>query len=122
MSYMSDIWKNIGVITPIVIFFVLQTGTAIWWASNVTGDLKNLNSRMDDYCARMDAKTADRFTKTEAVQWFALRDSRIDSLSSKVDNEITHISTSIREVKNEVARMNDKLDSFLYRELDKKKR
>jgi hypothetical protein len=84
-----DIFK---IITPIVIFLIVQLIAGIWWASRITALIEVLTKSVDNLTGMVRNHDKDLFTRTQAAAEFTKRDVRIDACFEKVDenrNKIT---------------------------------
>ena len=71
-------WLTSNVLTSILIFLVIQFGTAIWWASKMTADLGYVQKMLIN-------SDRDRYTKNDAEKDFAARDVYISGNSRRIE-------------------------------------
>jgi hypothetical protein len=75
-----------GAIVSIVIFLIVQLGTAIWWASKVSATLGFIAaglSRVEQCTSGMDDKY---LRKTDAAEKHAVMEKSIEAIWKRLDN------------------------------------
>lgn len=74
-----DAWHSNRKVPLALIFAILiQSFSGIWWAAKIDERVENLN-------AQVVSTTADRFYKSEALQYFALRDVEIANNRKQIE-------------------------------------
>jgi len=100
-------WRKWGVISSIVIFFLFQSGGAIWWASNVNAKMVNIQDKLRE-------RTKDRYYKEEANKDFAIRDVKISALEERMVFTEKHLFDSISDLKESIKRIEVKMDTYIF--------
>ena len=78
---------------PVIVFAVIHTTAAVWWASRIEERLQSLPE--------------------DRQREFMLRDERISSLDRKMDTMERVLTGSMSEVKSSVMRIETKIDRYV---------
>jgi len=73
---------------PVYAFLIVQTAGATYWAGGMSSDMQQ--------------KTNDRFHKSEAVQWFNVRDAKILGIERRIDELNSQVESDLKEIKDDL--------------------
>jgi len=103
-------WRKYSVITTIVLFFLIQLGGGIRWASLISRDVQNISTRLEE-------KTQDRYHRAEALADFALRDSNIKHNTEKIKLLYDSYKMDMGDIKSSLTRLEDKISNYLLEDI-----
>lgn len=102
-------WKRAGVVVTVILFFVVQLGGGIWWASNLSTDTKAIKESM----TKMEVQMKDSYTKREVEAQLEIRDARITATMDKVNTLANQYRADFGDLKNMVSRVENKIDDYI---------
>ena len=117
MTTTKDI--NLGTLLPLIIFLSVQTGGAIWWASNISTNQDNLSKQIAVLDARLEEAVAD--SDAEQLRQWSRINSNEDNLTRAIARDesfIAQIETlrgTIADMRSDLRANNDLLREVLVR-------
>lgn len=99
--------KNFISFWPLVSFLIIHSVALIIWGTNLTHDVSALKDAIVE-------KTDDRYRGSDAARDLALRDEKIESLKSRVDDNDKRTLQQIMDLSAGVQRLEAKLDKYIF--------
>jgi hypothetical protein len=74
----------------VIVMMLIQSLTAVWWASGVTANMKYLTDEIKDIKASIAAGTVDRYKGSDAAKDREVLNDRINAIDRRLQSIIEH--------------------------------
>lgn len=113
----EDFWKKWSLLASVIMFLLVQSGSALWWASNITSKLdgitEKLEARITNITEKVEYTINDKYGKSQATADFAIRDQKIDNLDLRLKTFEKQLDSSLCDIRDGVRQLGNKLDAFI---------